>query len=297
MPATTGTHSAFRGKVRHKRLNRSFGGSLFIFLVLALFGIFMLLPIVYSLSTSLKPLDELWYFPPKFLVENPTLKNFSDLFKVMSNSWIPFPRYIFNTVFISVVGTAGHVLLASMCAYGLSKFRFPGDRIMFNMVVYSLMFTATVTAIPSFLIIKQLGWIDSHLSLIIPAFAYPLGLYLMKQFMEQMVPDTILEAARIDGSGEFRMFFRIVMPMVKPAWLTLIIFSFQNLWNMGASVYIYDEKLKTFNYALSQILAGGVARTGTAAAATVIMMLVPITLFLITQSNIVETMSTSGMKE
>ena len=142
MPATTGTHSAFRGKVRHKRLNRSFGGSLFIFLVLALFGIFMLLPIVYSLSTSLKPLDELWYFPPKFLVENPTLKNFSDLFKVMSNSWIPFPRYIFNTVFISVVGTAGHVLLASMCAYGLSKFRFPGDRIMFNMVVYSLMFTA-----------------------------------------------------------------------------------------------------------------------------------------------------------
>lgn len=280
-----------------RNINRSSGGTIFIFIFLGIFGVFMLLPIVYSLSTALKPMNELWYFPPKFFVENPTLNNFNDLFKVMSNSWVPFSRYVFNTVLISVIGTSGHVLLASMCAFGMAKFKFPGNKLMFNMVVYALMFTSTVTAIPSFLIIKQLGWINNQLSLIVPAFAIPLGLYLMKQFMEQMIPDTILEAARIDGSPDFRTFFIIVMPMVKPAWLTLIIFSFQGLWNIGSTIYIYDENLKTFNYALTQILLGGVARTGTAAAATVLTMLVPIIIFLLTQSNIVETMSTSGMKD
>ena len=148
-----------------------------------------------------------------------------------------------------------------------------------------------------FLIMSRLNLIDSYWSLILPAFAAPLGLYLMKQFMEQMVPGTILEAASIDGASYWKCFWRLAMPMVKPAWLTLIIFSFQGLWNLGASSYIQSEQLKTFNYALSQILAGGLRRAGAGAAALVIMMIVPLTIFLFTQSSIIETMATSGMKD
>ena len=139
--------------------------------------------------------------------------------------------------------------------------------------------------------------INTYAALIIPAFASPLGLYLMKQFMEQMVPDALLEAARIDGAGEWRMFFTIVMPIVKPAWMTLIIFSFQGLWNIGTTSLIQTESLKTLNYALSQIVAGGIARSGATAASTVIMMMVPVAVFVFSQSNVVQTMATSGMKE
>lgn len=284
-------------KIKKRALNRSYGGDISINLFLIIMGTFMALPMIYAVLSALKPLDELWIFPPRFFVSNPTLKNFSDLFRMMYSSWIPFSRYIFNTVFISVIGTIGHVVIASLCAFAFSKYKFPGSKFMFSIVVLALMFTANVTSIPNFIIMAKMGWVDSYKSIIIPAFAYPLGLYLMKQFMEQMIPDSILESASIDGASEWYTFWKIAMPMVKPAWLTLIIFSFQTLWNIGASTYIQSEQLKTFNYALSQILAGGIARAGTGAAATVVMMILPIMIFLLTQSSIVETMSTSGMKE
>ncbi|WP_231637648.1 MULTISPECIES: carbohydrate ABC transporter permease [Bacillales] len=278
-------------------IKRSFFADFGIYLFLLLFGIFMMLPLVYAISNSIKPLEEIWFFPPRFLVNNPTLDNFRDLLAVMSDSWVPFSRYIFNTVFITAVGTAGHVVIASLCAYVLSKHKFPGKGIMFSTVVLSLMFSGVVTQIPNFIIISSLGWIDSYQSIIVPAFASSLGLYLMKQFMDQMIPDAILESARIDGASEWKIFWTIVMPMVKPAWLTLIIFSMQGLWGIGANHFIQSEELKTLNYALSQILAGGIARTGTGSAAAVLMMIVPIIVFIISQSKIIETMSASGMKE
>lgn len=284
-------------KKRRHRLNRSLGGDIAINTFLIIFGLFMALPMVYSISSSLKPLDELWVYPPRFLVNNPTFKNYSDLFSLMSNSRIPFTRYIFNTVFVSVTGTFGHTVLASMCAYALSKHKFHGRKLIFGIIVNALMFNTTVTAIPNFIIMSKLGWVDTLASLVVPAFGAPLGLYLMKQFMEQMVPTTILEAAQIDGAGEYRIFWRIVMPMVKPAWLTLIIFEFQALWNIGSSTYIYREDLKTLNYAMSQILASGVTRVGAASAAAVLLMIVPVLLFVFTQSKIVETLATSGMKD
>lgn len=280
-----------------KRLNRSIGTDIFIGIVLFVAACFMAMPLVYAISSSLKPLNELWIFPPRFLVQNPTSRNFSDLFMVMSNSWVPFSRYIFNTVFISVVGTAGHVILASMCAYAICKIRFKGANIVFQIVVYSLMFSAAVTQVPNFLVIKTLGLMDNYLSLILPALSSSLGLYLMKQFMETMVHDTIIEASRIDGASNYKIFWSVVMPMVKPAWLTLIIFSFQGLWNMGQNMFIHSEELKSLNYAISQIVAAGIARAGTASAAAVIMMVPPIAVFIITQSNVIETMSTSGMKD
>lgn len=280
-----------------RNLNRPFAESAAINLVLLILGAFMALPLVYAISSSLKPLDELWMFPPRFFVRNPTMKNFSDLFSLMSNAWVPFTRYLFNTALVAVVGTTGNVVLCSMCAYALAKHKFPGKKVIFNVIVLALMFNATVTAIPNFLILSKFHLINTYFALILPAFASPLGLYLMKQFVEQMIPDPLLEAARIDGSGEMRTFWTIVMPLVKPAWMTLIIFCFQGLWNTGSTNLIQSEQLKTLNYALSQIVSGGIARTGTAAAATVVMMLVPIVIFVVSQSNVVESMSTSGMKD
>lgn len=276
---------------------RSYVVDLGIYLFLFLFGLFMMMPMIYAISNSIKPLQELWYFPPRFFVRNPTMENFRSLLIVMNDSWVPFTRYVFNTFFITAVGTLGHVVLASMCAYVLSKHQFPGKGLLFSMVVLSLMFSGEVTRIPNFMIIAKLGWIDSYQSLIVPAFASSLGLYLMKQFMDQMIPGGILESARMDGASEWRIFWKIAMPIVKPAWLTLIIFSIQGLWGIGANQFIQSEDLKTVNYALSQILEGGIARTGTASAAAVLMMIVPIIVFIISQSNIIETMSASGMKE
>ena len=276
--------------------SHSRAGNFFNMFLLVLLGLFMVVPLVLSISNSLKPLEELFVFPPRLFVRNPTLKNFHDVFVLMSESWVPFSRYIFNTVLITVVGTLGYLIIASLCAYALAKHKFPGRNLIFGVIVTALMFAGQVTAIPNYLIMSKIGWLDSYLALIIPAIGKPMGLFLMKQFMEQ-IPDSLLEAARIDGSTEFLTFFKIAMPQVKPAWLTLIIFSFQDMWNMQGSNFIYSEDLKTLPYALSQIAAGGISRAGATAAVTVIMMIVPITIFIINQSSIVETMASSGIKE
>ena len=278
-------------------LNRSVGGDLGITLMLTLLGAFMFLPMLYVVMQSLKPLDELWMFPPRFIVMNPTLRNFSDLFVLMNTSWVPFSRYIFNTVLVSVCGTAGNLLFASLCAYALAKIKFPGRKWIFKTIRTSLMFHETVTAVTRFTIMSVLLLIDTPLALIIPAFGSTLGLYLMKQFMETNVNDSVLESSRLDGASEWKTFWVIAMPMVKPAWLTLIIYCFQGLWNAGSSIYIHSEQFKSFNYAIGQITAGGIKRAGASAAAQVIMMMVPIAVFVISQSNIIETMGSSGMKD
>ncbi|MBE6584329.1 MAG: carbohydrate ABC transporter permease [Ruminococcaceae bacterium] len=276
---------------------RSAGGDTGITVLLTLLGAFMFLPMIYVIMQSLKPLDELWMYPPKFYVTNPTFDNFKSLFMLMNISWVPFSRYIFNTVFTSVMGTFGHLFIASLAAYTMAKIKFPGGKFMFKTVQTSLMFHSTVTAITSFIIMSAFGWLDTYWAIIVPAWGSTLGLYLMKQFMDTNVPDTVLESARLDGSGELRTYWIIAMPMVKPAWLTLIVYSFQGLWNAGASTYIHSEQLKSLNYAIGQITAGGIKRAGASAAAQVVMMLVPIMVFVFSQSNIVETMGSSGMKD
>ena len=278
-------------------LNRSAGGDTGITIVLAVLGAFMFLPMYYVVIQSLKPLDELFMFPPKFIVMKPTLENFSDLFTLMGDSWVPFSRYIFNTVFITICGTVGNLIFASMAAYSLAKLRFPGRNAIFQIIVMSLMFHSTVNQVTHFIILSAFGWIDTYLAIIVPSMATTIGLYLMKQFMETSVPDTVLESARLDGASEFRTYLIIAMPMVKPAWLTLIIECFKNLWNSGSSIYIHSEELKTFNYAIQQVLSGGIARSGAGAAATVVMMIVPILVFVLNQSQIIETMGSSGMKD
>ena len=278
-------------------LNRSRGGDAGITVMLTIMGAFMFLPMLYVVMQSLKPLDELWMFPPRFFVVHPTLSNFGDLFSLMGDSWVPFSRYIFNTVFITAVGTFFYVFVASLAAYSLSKLNFPGRKVMFSLVVTSLMFHSTVNQVSHFIILSTLGWVDTYLAIIVPILATPLGLYLIKQFMESSVHDSVLESARLDGASELRIYWTIAMPMVKPAVLTLIVQTVQSLWNTGASIYIHSEQLKTFNYAIQQIVAGGIVRSGAGAAAVVVMMAVPIIVFVISQSKIIETMGASGMKD
>ncbi len=284
-------------KFRSKRVSRSLGGDIALFTILLIFAAFTALPLVLVITNAFKPLNELFIFPPRFFVRNPTLDNFKTLSVVMSNSWIPFSRYIFNTLFLSIIGTAGHVIFASMAAYVLSKHRFPGRKVFFATVVLSLMFAPEVLSIPNYLIMSKIGWVDSLTALIIPAWAMSLGLFLMKQFMETMVPDSLLEAAKIDGASEWRIFWQIVMPIVKPAWLTLMILAFQRLWQMVPGQYIYSEEMKTLSYAINQIMQGGRAREGVMAAVSLLMMIVPIVIFVVNQSKVVETMGTSGIKD
>ncbi len=282
---------------RHaKQLNRSKAGNGLLFFIMIICGIFMALPLVMIFNNALKPLDEIYQYPPKIFVRNPSFDNFSDLFIIMNDSWVPFSRYILNTIIITGFGTVGHVIVASFAAYPLAKHNFPGKKIIFSMVVLSMMFSWTVTQIPNYMIITWLGLNNTYLALILPAWQFGMGLYLMKQFMEQ-IPDSLLESARLDGAGEVKTFWTMVMPNVKPAWLTLAIFQFQQMWGNTGATYIRSEQLKPLQFALQQIAAGGTARAGAAAAVSFIIAAIPIIFFLLCQSNIIETMTTSGMKD
>ena len=282
--------------ITRRHPNRSIGGDIGIYLLLIVFAIAMVFPVVFLIGSSLKPLNELFRFPPPIWPQNPTLDNFSDLFVTMGQSFVPFSRYLVNTVFITAVGTFGHLVIASMAAFVLAKYEFPGGKAFFAVVTTCLMFSGYVTGIPNYLIMSRLGMVDTYWALILPAFAAPIGLFLMKQFMEGL-PTALIEAATIDGASRFRVFWSIVMPNVKPAWLTMIIFSVQGLWNNSAATVIYSEAKKTLVYALTQIQAGGIARTGQMAAAQVIIIAVPILIFVFSQSQILETMASSGIKD
>ncbi len=283
-------------KRREKKLNRSAAGNAILFFIMALCGVAMVMPLVMIINNCLKPLDELFQFPPKIFVRNPTLENFSDLFVLVNDSWVPFSRYMLNTVIITGGGMIGHVIIASMAAYPLAKHDFPGKKILFAFVVMSMMFSWQVTQTPQYMIISWLHINNSYWALILPACSFGMGLYLMKQFMEQ-IPDSLMESARLDGASEYRIFWSIVMPNVKPAWLTLAIFQFQQMWGNTGSTFLRDEQLKPLQYSLNQIAAGGAARAGAGAAVTFIVAAVPITFFLICQKNVLETMTTSGMKD
>ena len=215
--------------------------------------------------------------------------------KTLSNSWVPLSRYLFNSVFVSIVSTIGHILLASMAAYPLAKHDFVGKKFVGTVVKLSLLFTASVIYIPQYIVFSQLHLINSYLAIILPALQSSLGLYLMQNFMVQ-IPNAMIEAARIDGAGEAKIFFTMIMPNVKPAWLTLMIFSFQGIWNTTGGTMIYKEEIKTLPSILSQLASGGIVRAGVTSAATLIMIVPPILLFISSQNKVIETMSASGMK-
>ena len=284
-----------------KKSKRSFWGNVILGVFLLAMGFLFFFPVVYMISQSLKPMNEMFIFPPKLIVSQPTLDNYLDFTNVLANTIVPVTRSLFNSLFVVVVGSIGHIVIASLCAYPLAKYKFPGSAFFNQLIVYSLMFNATGTLIPNFLSIARMGMLDTQWAIIIPGFASTLGLYLMKNFMEQ-IPDSLIEAAQIDGAGYFRIHFTIIMPVVKPALVTAFILVFQSFWTNTGDKFIYDETQKGFAYVVGQLANGkvsgvGASYAGISSASAVIMFLVPLVVFLIMQNNVVSTMATSGMKE
>ena len=262
------------------------------FVMLVIGACTMVLPFLWMLSTSLKDANLVYAIPPQWIPDPVDWENYRDIWSAAN-----LLSGIKNSLIVTVLVLLFSTLSSSMAAFAFAKLKFPAKRLIFLMLLSTMMVPAAVLFVPQYIVYTKLHWIDTYWAVIVPTFASTLGLYLMKQFMESSVSDAVLESARIDGASEFRTFLQIAMPMVKPAWLTLIVFSFQDLWKSGQSIYIHSEQLKTFNYAISQVLNGGILRSGASAASTVIMMIVPIIVFVVSQSNIMETMGSSGMKD
>lgn len=272
------------------------GGDIAIFILLLLVGVFMLFPIYFSIIQSIKPLEELFLFPPRLYVMRPTSQSFEDMLKVAGSMDVPFSRYVFNSVFVSVVVTATQLIFSSSAAYVLAKVKAPGIKAMNKIIEVALLFTSSVTYIVQYIVMAKMGIIDTYLALTLPFIATPMGLFLMRQFMGQ-IPESMIEAAKLDGASHLRICWQIVMPNVKPAWLTLMIFAFQGAWQITGYLFVYSEQLKPIPIVMQQIAASGMARAGVSYATVVVLMLPPMILFLILQSNVVETMAHSGLKD
>ena len=286
-------HFRYRGA---KKANRSRGVDFILAVFLLILGAFMVLPVWYAFVNAFKPIDEIFLMPPRLYVAHPTLNNFVQLSQILENMWVPFSRYLFNSVLVTVVATLGNVLVASLAAYPLAKHNFPGKKVISRIIVLALLFTTQVLYIPQYIISAKLHLINTYWSLILPVVQSTIGVFLMQQFMSQ-IPTSLLEAARIDGAGEFRIWWTVVMPSVKPAWLTVVIFAFQNIWAQNGNLYIYNESMKVLPAITSQVQAGGIARAGATSAVMLVLMIPPLVLFQLTQRQVIETMTTSGIKE
>lgn len=284
------------GNLGYKRFTRSRAGNVMFFGFLAIAGLFSVLPLIYCVITSFKPLEELLIFPPKFFVSRPTMQNYMDLPKLLESLRAPLTRYIFNSAFVALASTILHILAASGAAFVFSKSNLKYKNVIFIIVQMALLYNAYTLAIPQYMIFSKLDIIDTYWVYILPAIPSAMGCFLMKQYIDSAIPDEILEAAKIDGAGVFLIFGRIVMPLVKPAWLTLFLFSFREMWSYIPAGTILSEELKTLPQVMTSIVSGGIARSGSAMAATVILMVPPILVFWFTQSNVMETMSNSGIK-
>ncbi len=281
---------------KRKRVSRSFSGNALVLFFLLLMSAFMVLPLLYTVITAFKPANELFIYPPRFFVQNPTTENFTTMMRLANEMWVPFERYLFNSLFVAGVGTVGYVLIASMAAYALAKYPQKWLKVFYAIVVWAILFRPEVTSVPQYIILSSLGMINTYWAILLPMMSGSFGVFLVRQFVVTAVPNSVIEAARIDGANEWLLFRSIVLPMIKPAWLTLSIFTFQSFWNASGVTYIYDESMKVLPVMLRQIASAGIARAGAGAAVALVLMIPPVVFFLLSQSSVLETMSHSGMK-
>lgn len=283
-------------RTRKSGVNRSVFGNVFILFVLLLIAAFMILPFFYSAVQAFKPMEEIFAYPPRFFVKNPTWDNFSQMWRISDSLYIPFSRYVFNTVFVTVVGIVLSMVVSTLAAFPLAKFDFPGNAAFSKLVTMALLFTGPVTALPQYIIVTKLGMFNTFWAVLLPTVGGPLNIFLMKNFFTQ-VPDSIIEAATIDGAGKLSILARVCLPLIRPAMLTTIIFTFQALWNSTGGNYIVTEDMKLLPTMMSQLSTSGIARTGIGAAASLMMIIPSLVIFVILQSRVVETMAYSGIKE
>ena len=286
----------FKKRQKKLRLNRSQWP---VYLLLSPMVLISILPILYIVFTAFKPIGELFAYPPKFITLRPTWDNFRKLFEASEDTIFPLSMYLFNSIVSTLAVVFIGLAIAVAAAYALSKKRFRGRNMIFKMNTLSMMFVATAVSIPRYLIIKEVGLIDSFWANIIPMLATPVGVFLLKQFVDQL-PDALIEAAKIDGANDYQIIWKIVLPLVKPALATVAILLFQNSWNsMEASkMFINTESLKTFAFYMNTLSnsGNGVAGVGISAAASLLMFLPNVVLFILMQSKVMNTMAHSGMK-
>lgn len=268
------------------------------YIITGLMALFMLLPIIFIIVHAFKPMSELLEYPPKFYVMNPTLDNFRNLFRQTTNSSIPFSRYLFNSIIVTLIGVAATIFVTSLTAFVLSKLRFKGKRLIFKINEAAMMFVGSALVIPRYLVISSLGITNTIFAHIIPLLAMPVGLFLVKQFIDQL-PDELIEAARLDGATDFQVFRKVIFPLIKPALSTVAILSFQAFWNNveTSSIFVSDEGHRTLAFFLSTLTSGSsIAGQGMAAAASLIIFLPNLIFFIIVQSKVMDTMAHSGIK-
>ena len=283
-------------RTRKSGVNRSVFGNVFILIILLMIAAFMILPFFYSAVQAFKPMEEIFAYPPRFFVKNPTWDNFSQMWRISDSLYIPFSRYVFNTVFVTVAGIVLSMVVSTLAAFPLAKFDFPGNAAFSKLVTMALLFTGPVTALPQYIIVTKLGMFNTFWAVLLPTVGGPLNIFLMKNFFTQ-VPDSIIEAATIDGAGKLSILARVCLPLIRPAMLTTIIFTFQALWNSTGGNYIVTEDMKLLPTMMSQLSTSGIARTGIGAAASLMMIIPSLVIFVILQSRVVETMAYSGIKE
>lgn len=289
--------ASFEGRqINPKKFHKS---QLKFYAVLIPLAIFMGLPIVYIFNHAFKPIDELFAFPPRFFVEKPTWQNFRNLFESSSLGATPMSRYLFNSIVVSSVVVVLTIIVATMAGYVLSKKQFKMKRALTEINTIALMFVATAVAIPRYFVIEQLGLINSFWVHILPALAMPVGLFLIKQFIDQ-IPDEMLEAALMDGANDFQIYWRVILPMIKPAIATVAILAFQATWNNveTSDLFINNESLRTFAFYMSTLAAEGnaVAGQGLSAAASLVMFVPNLVIFIFMQKQVMDTMAHSGIK-
>ncbi|MBQ4101795.1 MAG: carbohydrate ABC transporter permease [Oscillospiraceae bacterium] len=284
-----------RLRVKEAKVSRSTGGTLAIFIFLLVVGVVFMLPLYLSVINAFKPIEEIMVYPPKWYVSRPVMSNFVTLNRLATSFWVPLSRYVFNSAFVAMVATFLQIMLSSMAAYPLAKLNFVGKKFLNKLIEWALLFGGGVSAFPVYLVMSQLHLINTYWALILPVVASTMNLFLIRQSMSQM-ENAVLEAARIDGAGELKIWWNIVMPNMKPAWITAMIFAFQGIWASTGGIYIYDESYKMLPSVMQQIAGGGIARTGATAAASLVMMLPPIVLFVVSQNFVIDTMGNSGMK-
>ena len=262
-------------------------------------ALFMLLPLLYIFNHAFKPLEELFYYPPRFLVEQPTFANFSRLFKVTGTSGIPMSRYLFNSIIVTVLILIASVIISTMAGYALSKLNFKFKKVINEINTIALMFVGIAVTIPRYLVVERLGLIDNFFVHVLPYLAVPVGLFLVKQFIDE-IPNELIDACRVDGANDWQIYTKIILPLIKPAIATIVILSFQSVWNSAdtSTTYINNDSLKTFAFYMNTLTTGttGVAGQGMAAAASLIMFLPNLIIFIVMQSKVMDTMAHSGIK-
>lgn len=284
---------------RLRRKNKIEKEPKFLYFAISVLGLTFIAPLYFLVIQAFKPLSELFLYPPRFYVMRPTIDNFSDLLIIAGQSWVPFSRYLFNSLFVTTAVVVLNVILASMAAYPMAKSKAPGMKAFFDACVAALMFSTAVIAIARYLIVDYLGILNTYWALILPVLAAPFGAFLMKQFLEQ-TPDSLIEAAKMDGASHWGIFMKVVMPLSRPAWATLSIFAFIGAWNDVVSPMFYttSDAMKTLPLALQTMFTGeqGIAYAGAQAAASFLTVLPTIVFFLILQKRVISTMANAGIK-